>query len=223
LIVFDSRPLNIIQSKSFRKFIKELDPAFTIPETKLIKQTIQSAYNHTLPLIQEFVENNSISVSLTTDMWTAKNRQGFLGVTCFFLDKNFVIQEVILTVEYVRYPHTAENISDALLVILDQWEIREKVHMITTDNGANMKKDIKDMNSAASNIKWQTCAAHTLQLVVGKGLNLVKILVLRAKRLIDFFLRPKQSERLENIQKKSQNQINVVRDFIYNLLYYLII
>jgi len=156
-------------------------------------------------------------------MWTAKNRQGFSGVTCFFLDKNFVIQEVILTVEYVRYPHTAENISDALLVILDQWEIREKVHMITTDNGANMKKAIKDMNSAASNIKWQPCAAHTLQLVVGKGLNLVKILVLRAKRLIDFFLRPKQSERLENIQKKSQNQINVVRDFIYNLLYYLII
>ena len=156
-------------------------------------------------------------------MWTAKNRQGFLGVTCFFLDKSFIIHEVILTIEYLRYPHTAQNISDALLVILDEWDLKEKVHTITTNNGANMKKAIKDMNSAASNIKWQPCAAHTLQLVVGKGLNLVKILVLRAKRLIDFFLRPKQSERLENIQKKSQNQINVVRDFIYNLLYYLII
>ena len=67
-IIFDSRPLNIVQSESFHKFIKELDPAFTIPDTRLIKQTIQNAYNNTFPLIQEFVENNSISVNLTTDM-----------------------------------------------------------------------------------------------------------------------------------------------------------
>ena len=112
----------------------------------------------------------------------------------FFLDKNFAIQEVVLTIEYVKYPHTTQNISDALLVILDQWELREKVYIITTDNGANMKKAIKDMNEVSSNIKWQPCAAHTLQLVIGKGLNPIKLLVLRAKRLIDFFLRPKQSE-----------------------------
>ena len=49
----------------------------------------------------------------------------------------------------------------------------------------------------------------------------IKLLVLRAKRLIDFFLRPKQSERLENIQKRSQNEVDVVRNIIYNLLYLL--
>jgi hypothetical protein len=150
-------------------------------------------------------------------MWTARNRQGFLGVTCFFLDKDFVIQEIVLTIEYVKYPHTAQNISDALLNIIDQWKIKSKVFKITTDNGANMKKAVKIMNSNTSNIKWQSCAAHTLQLVIGKGLNPIKLLVLRTKRLIDFFLRPKQSERLENIQKSSQNIIDVVRNFIYNL------
>ncbi len=170
-IIFNTRPLSIVQSESFQKFIKELDPAFTVPDTKLVKQTIQKAYIHTFPLIQKFVEDNAISVSLTTDMWTGRNRQGFLGVTCFFLDRNFTIHEVILTIEYIRY----------------------------------------------SNIKWQPCAAHTLQLVVGKGLSSIKLLVLRVKRLIDFFLRPKQSERLENIQKKSQNQIDVVSVLIYNL------
>lgn len=180
----------------------------------MIKQIIQEAYNYTLPLIQQFIENNSISISLTTDMWTGRNRQGFLGVTCSFLDKNFTIHEVILTVEHIRYPHTAENISDALFVILDQWELRNKVNVIVTDNGANMKKAIKDMNQFASNIKWQPCSAYTLQLVIGKGLNSVKLLVLRAKKLIDFFLRPKQSQRLADIQKKSQNKIDVVRNLI---------
>ena len=120
-------------------------------------------------------------------MWTGRNRQGFLGVTCFFLDRNFTIHEVILTIEYIRYPHTAQNISDALFVILDEWGLREKLHMITTDNGANMKKAIKEMGKITSNIKWQLCAAYTLQLVVEKGLSSIKLLVLRVKRLIDFF------------------------------------
>jgi hypothetical protein len=124
-------------------------------------------------------------------MWTGRNRQGFLGVTCSFLDKNFKIHEVILTIEYIRYPHTAKNIADALFAILDNWDLREKTNVIVTDNGANIKKAIKEMNKIASNIRWQPCTAHTLQLVVGKGLNSVKVLVLRAKKLIDFFLRPK--------------------------------
>jgi len=202
----------VTQSESFRKLIKELDPAFILPDTKLIKLIIHKAYNHTLSYIKNFLNKNATSVSLTTDMWTAKNRQGFLGVTCSFLDRNFVMHEIILTVEYVRYPHTAENISDTLLALLDEWELREKVHIITTDNGSNMKKAINDLSTISTNIKWQPCTAHTLQLVIGKGLNIVKLLVLRAKRLIDFFLRPKQSERLEQIQKRSQFQINVVRN-----------
>ena len=74
------------------------------------------------------------------------------------------------------------------------------------------------MGLIAKNIQWQPCMAHTLQLVVGKGVNLVKLLVLRAKRLIDFFLRPKQSERLEDIQKKSRIVTEVVRNFLYFLL-----
>ena len=149
-------------------------------------------------------------------MWIARNRQGFLKVIYSFLDKNFILHEIVLTIEYIRYPHTAENISDTLFVILDEWYLREKVHMITTDNGSNMKKAVKDMSLISSNIRWQPCTAHTLQLVVEKGLNLVKLLVLRAKRLIDFFLRPKQSERLEKIQESSRLQVDVVRNF-FNL------
>ena len=86
--------------------------------------------------------------------------------------------------------------------------------MIVTDNGSNIKKAIKDMGLISSNIRWQPCTAHTLQLVIGKGLNVVKLLVLRVKRLIDFFLRPKQSEKLEEIQKRSNFQSDVVRKIL---------
>ena len=73
-ILFDSQPLTVVKSEAFRKFLKELDPAFILPDVKLVKQIIHKAYNYTLPCVQEFVDNNAISVCLTTDMWTARNQ-----------------------------------------------------------------------------------------------------------------------------------------------------
>ena len=200
-------PLRLVQSENFRRFLYDLDPGFIVPDVKLVKQIIHCAYNHTLSLIVQYIEDHAISVNLTTDLWTARNRQGYIGVTCCFLDEKFYLHEIILAVTYIRYPHTAEHISDTLLELLDQWMLKEKVNVITTDNGANMKRAIKDMSEISSNIIWQPCTAHTLQLVIGKGLSCVKLLVLRTKRLIDFFMRPKQSERLENIQISIDSQI----------------
>jgi hypothetical protein len=221
-IICDNIPLNVVHSEAFCKLIKNLDPAFFIPDVKLIKQIIHKAYNHSINLIQEFLDNNSVSVNLTTDMWTGRNRQGFIGVTCSFLDKNFTLHEITLTIEYIRYPHTAQHISETLFAILDEWSLREKVYTIVTDNGANMKKAIKDMGLISSNIHWQPCTAHTLQLIIGKGLNIAKQLILRTKRLIDFFLRPKYSEKLEEIQKKSNLQIDIVRNFFFYFIIFII-
>jgi len=53
-------------------------------------------------------------------MWIVRNRQEFLEITCSFLDKNFILHEIVLIIEYIRYPHTAENIFDILFVILDE-------------------------------------------------------------------------------------------------------
>jgi len=83
-------------------------------------------------------------------MWTGRNRQEFLA---YFLDKNFKIHEITLIIKYIRYPHTAKNISETLLSILDEWNIKKKVYMIVTDNGSNIKKTINDMSLKFSNIK----------------------------------------------------------------------
>ncbi|PKC51141.1 hypothetical protein RhiirA1_484431, partial [Rhizophagus irregularis] len=68
------------------------------------------------------------------------------------------------------------------------------------DNGSNVVKAgkiLKDHN----NITRIPYTAHTLQLVVGKGLLSAERLVVRAKRLISFFTTPKQTERLIEAQK----------------------
>ena len=187
----------MVQSPSFRRLIGELDSAFVIPDEKGIKKVIYNAYDSMLPALINKININAKSVSLTTDMWTARNGQGYIGVTCSYIDAKFNLNEVTLTVTHVRYPHTAKHIMESLDETLSEWKLHEKIFTITTDNAANMKKAISDMK----NIEWQGCTAHTLQLVIGKGLVPVKKLITRVKRLIEFFTHPKQSERLEDIQK----------------------
>lgn len=169
-----------------------------MPDEKGIKKVIYKAYNFTLPTMIEKIKVDAKSVSITTDMWTARSGQGYIGVTCSYIDAKFNLNEITLTVNYVRYPHTAQHIAESLEETFNEWNLREKVFTITTDNASNMKKAIADMN----NIRWQGCSAHTLQLIIGKALVPVKTLIVRVKRLIEFLMRPKQSERLEDIQKK---------------------
>jgi hypothetical protein len=91
------------------------------------------------------------------DLWTARNRQGYLGITCSYFDPNFQLKEFALDVVYVRYPHTAENILSTLEEILADWGLRNLVFNITTDNGSNIKKAIRNMDG----VNWLGCTAHT--------------------------------------------------------------
>ncbi|CAG8857234.1 37551_t:CDS:1, partial [Gigaspora margarita] len=44
-IICDAQPFNLVSSQFFCEFVKELDPKFTLPNEKTIKQTIHTLYN----------------------------------------------------------------------------------------------------------------------------------------------------------------------------------
>ncbi|CAG8588011.1 2981_t:CDS:2 [Cetraspora pellucida] len=124
----------------FRRFINKLDPAFTISDVKLVKQIIHHTYNYCVSLLRDHLKENAIKVSLTIDLWTAKNWQGFFGVTCSYIDQQFHLNEVTLTIQHVQYPHTVNNIYETVENIIRYWNLMGKVHSITTDNALKYKK-----------------------------------------------------------------------------------
>ena len=135
-------------------------------------------------------------ISFTTDLWTSRAKQGYIGVTASFMDSDFKIYDILLELKYLPYSHTAEHIRDAIQTVMRNWNLQEKVIAITTDNDSNMVKAISYFN----NITCILYTIHTLQLVIGKDLTPILIFVARAKRLIRFFMYPKQMERLKAVQ-----------------------
>src|SRR5215213_3179204 len=137
------------------------------------------------------------SISLTTDLWSSHSKHGYLGLTATWINKEFEIMGVLLEISYFPAPHTASAIAEAIKKAIEKWEIESHVVSITTDNGANVVAAIRNLRS----IKRLSCAAHTLQLAISRGLKVVEALVFRAKWLINFFSTQKQIERLIKVQK----------------------
>jgi hypothetical protein len=195
ILVKDYQSLSIRDDEGFLEFIHELDSTYQLPNEKRIRELLTNGHNHTKNILINNFHSDVISCSLTTDLWTARSRVGYIGVICAYINKQFKLNEVILAIKYMLYPHTGEVIAKEIQNILDEWNLTDKAFTIMTDNGSNMVKSAQ-LIPGLTRIPY---TAHTLQLVVGKDLLPAETLIARAKRLMLFFTSPKQMEKLMEI------------------------
>ena len=80
-ITIDNLPINVVQGKGYRKMMMTLDPAFPIPSNKRIKKEIHIGYTNAIGELKILLENTCESASLITDLWTAKSKHGYIGIT----------------------------------------------------------------------------------------------------------------------------------------------
>lgn len=201
-------PLYVLKNKSFSEFVHACEPGFKIPCDKTAKGLIYDAYNWSCKELGSLILNSVTAIHLTTDLWTAKSRHSYLGITATWLASDFKLREVLLSCNHLAYPHTGEVISEELFEVICKWRIENTVFTIATDNGANMVKGVRLLHhNYFNNMKHQPCAAHTLQLSVQEGLKQCKAIHHRVKNLQNFFRLPKQAQRLREAQyETNQNE-----------------
>jgi hypothetical protein len=207
-VIDDCQPLFLLRCKTFRSFINACEPGFAIPGDEKARNLINIAYDDSCKKLNK-IFSNSGWINITTDIWSSRTNESFIGVTATWLNGSWDFQDALLSIEVLPSPHTAENISNSLLNIFEKWNILDKVFVATTDNGRNIKKAI----NLIPNISHVSCAAHTLHLSVTKSLKSIPKFVKRVNNLILFFSKsPKQSSLL----RKAQNQIGM--DKTYEIL-----
>jgi hypothetical protein len=113
-IITDSQPFHILKSEGFKKFCLKLDPSFSMPCDKTIKGLISDAFKIGVKKLLSLIVDSSEFISITTDMWTSKSKAGYIGITAHWLDEDFKPYDILLGIEHVLYPHTAEVISNYL-------------------------------------------------------------------------------------------------------------
>src|SRR6266498_4855564 len=142
-LVTDSLPFNVIYGKGYRKMIQRFDPAFIFPSNKSIKKDLAIAYQKGVLALKELISVTCETASITTDLWTVRSNDGYIGVTLHWLFSDFEIYDVILAVEKMEYPHTSERIKEYLNKKIEEFELTGKIVCAITNNRANMKKAIR--------------------------------------------------------------------------------
>lgn len=89
-----------------------------------------------------------------------------MAVTAHFFNENMELHSYCLDCTEFSDRHTAVNIGDRLLTIAREWDIHYKVTVIVSDNAANAIAGIQK-----SGFRQLSCFAHSLNLVVQKGLG----------------------------------------------------
>ena len=99
--------------------------------------------------------------AVTTDFWTSASTEGYVTITCHYLDSSWELKSCVLATYQVKMQHTAENIAAELKKVANDWCITNKISCIVTDSAANM-------TAAARLTGWVhvPCFTHTLNLII---------------------------------------------------------
>lgn len=219
MIVKNYLPFTIVESDSFRAFIKELCPSYVVPSRKtLSKVLLQKFYN----IVREDVTKllgQAEYIALTTDAWTSASHNQYVAVTAHFVENNN-IKAVMLGCIPDAQRHTAQNLADLIKKICTEWNVMEKVVSVTADNANNIQAAISLLK-----LKQVPCFAHTLNLIVQAGLSEIKVTQMKVKTIVELFKVKTivelfqrsvlASERLTAMQKQlGDKQLTVKQDVI---------
>src|SRR6185437_13955665 len=146
--------------------------------------------------INNLLEQSSETISLTTNLWMARNKTGYIGITAYWLNNQFELNEILLCLEPMLYPHTGRNIKDFFIHKVNKFNLQNKIFCFVTDNSSNMVKAIRNWEG----VKRLPCTTHTLQLSTNHAFKKKHQQINCIQNLVKFFDSPKQSQRLDSTQ-----------------------
>ncbi|XP_059097510.1 E3 SUMO-protein ligase ZBED1-like [Tigriopus californicus] len=161
MVVKDLQPVSIVEDEGFKKVCHTLNPLNALPSRRTLSDIyISNMFDKVHANVKIRLQQASW-VSITTDLWSSINRNGFIAVTVHYCDEvTLSPQSMILDCVRVRGRHTVETISMELRTAFERNNLGNKILVRVTDNGANVVKAIKDIG-----ITHVACYAYSLNLV----------------------------------------------------------
>jgi hypothetical protein len=202
MLAIDVMPLSVVDGDGFKALIEYLAPSYELPGRKAFTARIEKLYEETKANVMKKLATCG-SVVLTTDGWTSCVQDGYITVTCHYVDVDFQAQSLVLATREVEERHTAATLQEHLQNVVREFGLTDKVSAVVHDNASNVTHI-----GASVGAEDVACGDHTLQLAVNAGLQTeaVSKMLAASNRLVGHF---KHSVVATNALKRQQESHNV--------------
>lgn len=184
MICKEYQPISIVEDTEFKKFVFMLNPGYSLPSRKTV--TTNLIPQHYIRVYDNIKKNllTATAVSLTTDTWTSSSSQSFIGITAHFINECGFLTSHLLSCLECPESHTAENLAAKLTACIDEFGLHYKIVAIVSDNAANIRAAVRICG-------WRNlpCFAHSINLIVQKGVESIKETKTTVKSIIELFKR----------------------------------
>lgn len=158
-------PLAIVEKTGFLHLLKKIEPRYQPPSKHAMsRRHIPKLYDVTRQKVLDRLKT-ATTFAATTDMWSSHGMTPYMGYSIHFIDNEWKLNHIDLGTIFVPEDHTADILREAMNDVLEQWGLVQANQVcITTDNGANVAKAVRDLG-------WQhlPCFGHNLHLGITKS------------------------------------------------------
>lgn len=186
LISWDFQPFTVVEDKGFKNLMQVCVPLYKIPSRKYFSNTLLPAlFEEKRGILKHQLEQDALSVCLTTDSWTSPVNDSYTAVTVHYIDENFVMKSYLLECAEANESHTSQYLAAEIRRVVEEWGLSQKVSIIITDNAANITSAVEKVLK----LKHFGCYAHKINLVVQDALVVLETLIKKIKAIVTFFKR----------------------------------
>ena len=230
-IIRDLLPLSECEGEGLKYFAETLDPRYSMPGSKYLKNNVMLPMYHETKMIIKAKLQKCDCIALTTDTWSSLAKQNYISLTAHLITDEFELQSYLLETKHLPKSHKSENLIEKIQEMIEEWGIGNKHLIFVTDNASDIKKAVCELGG----YEWLGCFAHTLNLSIGKSLKIVKVknTVIKCSKLVSFFQRSnKATQQLKDEQgklgmkeltvlkyvKTRWNSVNIMLERLYPML-----
>ncbi|MQL89083.1 hypothetical protein Taro_021660 [Colocasia esculenta] len=174
MVILHQYPFAMIEHAIFRPFLKNVQPELQLLSRNIVKSDCIKLYTKEKEKVLFSLESLSCRVSLTLDMWTSIGNDGYMCLTCHYIDNDWNLRKIFLNIEYVEAPHGHKVLTK---------NIHKKIFSIVLDNVSANNKAVKMLLNDPTFTQclpldgsWfhLRCSANILNLICQDGLKKVE-------------------------------------------------
>ncbi|KAL6509187.1 hypothetical protein OROGR_022497 [Orobanche gracilis] len=145
--------------------------------------------------LKEVLRNVPGRICLTTDMWTSIQTLGYMCLTAHYVDSSWTLHSKVISFLHLESGHSGYEMYSAILRLLQEWGIENKIFSITVDNASSndkmqdyLKQKLNRTNSLVLHGEFFhiRCAAHVLNLIVKNELAMIEHCVVKIRESVKY-------------------------------------